>query len=123
MYKDKEPGAAEKVRAVLLAELEKVKTEKVSADELQKAKNQLLRSLFSSGSYTSLQRSLGRAEMLAEYTSFYKDPSLIDQDIESYLQVTAEDIQRVAAKVFTKEGVTTLDVVPAPGAKKEHSEG
>lgn len=123
MYKDKDPGAAEKVRAVLLAELEKVKTEKVSADELQKAKNQLLRSLFSSGSYTSLQRSLGRAEMLAEYTSFFKDPSLIDQDIEAYLQVTAEDIQRVAAKVFTKEGVTTLDVVPAPKAKKEHSEG
>lgn len=79
---------------------------------MQKAKNQLLRSLFSSGSYVSLQRSLGRAEMLAEYTSFYKDPSLIDEDIESYLKVTVEDIQRVAAKIFTREGSTTIDVVP-----------
>lgn len=103
---------AEKVREALLAELDKVKTEKVSEAELQKAKNQLLRSLFSSGSYVSLQRSLGRAEMLAEYTSFYKDPSLIDEDIESYLKVTVEDIQRVAAKIFTREGSTTIDVVP-----------
>jgi predicted Zn-dependent peptidase len=103
---------AEKVREALLSELDKVKTEKVSEAELQKAKNQLLRSLFSSGSYVSLQRSLGRAEMLAEYTSFYKDPSLIDEDIESYLKVTVEDIQRVAAKIFTREGSTTVDVVP-----------
>lgn len=110
---------ADKVRESLLAELEKVKNEKVSDEELEKAKNQVLRGLFSSASYTSLQRSLGRAEMLAEYTSFYKDPSLIDKDVEAYLKVTTDDIKRVAGKIFTKEGVTTIDVVPAGTKSKE----
>ena len=84
----------------------------MSAEELQKAKNQLLRGLFSSSSYASLQRSLGRAEMLAEYTSFFKDPKLIDEDIKAYMAVTAKDVQDVANKVFNESGVTVVDVVP-----------
>ncbi len=85
--------------------------------ELQKAKNQILRQLFSSNSHSSLQRSLGRAEILAEYTAFFGDPGLVDTDVEAYLNVSAEDIQRVAGKIFTKEGSTTVDVVPVK--KKE----
>jgi len=112
------PGSTpEKVRETLLSELDKLKTDGVSQEELQKAKNQLLRGLFASSSYTSLQKSLSRAEMLAEYTAFFKDPSLIDSDIEKYMAVTADDIKQLANKIFTKEGVTTLDVMPK--AKKE----
>jgi predicted Zn-dependent peptidase len=112
------PGStAEKVREILLAELDKVKTDSVSQEELQKAKNQLLRGLFSSGSSTSLQKSLSRAEMLAEYTSFFKDPSLIDSDIEKYMKVNTDDIKQLANKIFTKEGVTTVDVVPKADKK------
>jgi zinc protease len=107
------PGSTpDKVREILLAELDKVKTDSVSQEELQKAKNQLLRGLFSSGSGTSLQKSLSRAEMLAEYTSFFKDPSLIDTDIEKYMSVTTGDIKELANRIFTKEGVTTVDVTP-----------
>jgi predicted Zn-dependent peptidase len=107
------PGStADKISEIVLAELDKVKTEGVSQEELQKSKNQLLRGLFSSGSSVSLQRSLSRAEMLAEYTSFFKDPSLIDSDIEKYMTVTTDDIKQLANKIFTKEGVTTVEVVP-----------
>jgi predicted Zn-dependent peptidase len=60
---------------------------------------------------------LGRAEILAEYTSFFGDPGLVDKDVEAYLNVTTDDIQRVAGKMFNHEGSTTVDVVPAK--KKE----
>lgn len=112
------PGStAEKVREIVMAELDKVKTTGVSEEELQKAKNQLLRGLFSSSSYTSLQKSLSRAEMLAEYTSFFKNPALIDTDIEKYMSVTTDDIKQLANKIFTREGVTVVDVVPKEAKK------
>lgn len=112
------PGSTpEKVREVVFEELDKIKTAKVTDVELQKAKNQILRQLFSSNSHSSLQRSLGRAELLAEYTAFFGDPGLVDKDVEAYLNVTTDDIQRVAGKMFSKEGSTTVDVVPAK--KKE----
>ena len=108
----KAPATADSARKILQDEFAKIKSEPVSAEELQKAKNQLLRGLFSSSSYASLQRSLGRAEMLAEYTSFFKDPKLIDEDIKAYMAVTAKDVQDVANKVFNESGVTVVDVVP-----------
>jgi predicted Zn-dependent peptidase len=110
---------ADKVRESLWSEIEKLKNEPVSDTELEKAKNQIMRSLFSSGSYVSLQRSLGRAELLAEYTSFYGDPYAFDKDIEKYNKVTAADVQRVAKKIFTKEGSTTVDVIPKPSEPKK----
>jgi predicted Zn-dependent peptidase len=111
------PGTtADQAREVVWSELNKLKNEPVSKEELDKAKNQILRSLFSSNSYSSLQRSLGRAEMLAEYGSFFGDPSLFDADVDAYLNVTTADVQRAAKKIFTKENSTVVDVVPT--AKK-----
>jgi zinc protease len=110
------PGTtAEAARKILWSELDKLKTEPISQEELVKAQNQVLRGLFASSSYQSLQRSLARAELIAEYGSFYGDPSLIDKDLQAYLNVTPEDIKRVATKIFTTEGSTTLDVNPTEG--------
>jgi len=113
---------AEAVRKIILEEIEKLKTTPVAAKELEKAKNQILQTYFSSGSHTSLQRSLGRGEMLAQYASFYGDPTLIDKDLDTYLSITADDIQALAKKLFTAEGITICDVVPAP-AEKPKAEG
>jgi zinc protease len=108
----KPDSTPEKVRESLWSELEKLKSEPVSEEELEKAKNQILRQVFSSASYSSLQRALGRAELLAEYTCFFGDPAGLDTDLQEYLKVTPADVQRVAKKIFTKEGATTVDVVP-----------
>jgi len=43
---------------------------------------------------------------------FSNDPKAIDADIESYMKVTPADIQRAAAKYFTKEKTTVIDVQP-----------
>jgi len=115
------PGnTAEKVREIFWDEIEKLKKEPISATELEKAKNQVLRGYFAAGSAQSLQRSLGRAELLAEYGLFYGNPRLIDEDLRKYMEVTPEDIQRVARKYFTHDGVTVVDVEPVP-AKAEAS--
>ena len=116
------PGnTSEQVRESLWSELEKLKTNPVSDLELEKAKNQILRDLFASSSYESLQRSLGRAELLAEYASFFGDPSLIDKDVQAYLDVTAADVQRAAAKLLTKSGATIVDVVPQEAEKPKQT--
>ncbi|HEY9778419.1 MAG TPA: pitrilysin family protein [Planktothrix sp.] len=103
---------ADKVKAVMWEELDKLKNTPVSKEELDKAKNQILRDMFSSNSYTSLQRSLGRGELLAEYTCFYGDPGLLDKDVETYLNLTPEDVQKAAQHIFKKEGATVVDVIP-----------
>lgn len=114
------PGTtAEKAREVVWSELDKLKATPVSETELDKTKNQVLRALFSSNSYTSVQRGLARAEMLAEYGSFFNDPKAVDADIEGYMKVTPADIQRAATKYFVKEKTTVIDVQPT---KKTASE-
>ncbi|HEY9871643.1 MAG TPA: pitrilysin family protein [Candidatus Obscuribacterales bacterium] len=111
MYK---PGnTADKVREILLEEINKLKATPPTAEEVEKAKNQILRGAFAASGHKSLQRSLGRAQLLAEYTMFFGDPKYLDEDLEKYMGVTAEDVQRVARKIFTPEGMTVVDVEPA----------
>jgi predicted Zn-dependent peptidase len=104
---------AEKAREVVWDELHKLQQTPVSKEELDKARNQILRDMFGSASYYSLQRSLGRGELLAEYTSFFGDQSALDQDVQSYLKVTPADVQKAAQHIFTRDGITIIDVVPA----------
>lgn len=105
----------EKVRKILLEEINKLKTDLVSEVELQKAKNLILSMYFSSNSHYSLQKSLGRAETVAQYASFYGDPSLFDKDLATYLSITPEDVKRVANSVFSENGITIVDVTPDAG--------
>lgn len=116
----KPDSTPEKVRQSIWSEIEKLKQEPVTNTELQKAKNQILRDLFASGSYESLQRSVGRAELLAEYALFFGDPKLLDKDIEKYMAVRPADIQRVASKIFTRQSSTVLDVIPASQSKSSN---
>lgn len=106
----KPENSPQKVKDIFWSELEKLQKEPVTAEELEKARNQVLRKYFSSGGYTSLQRSIGRAELLAEYTLFYGDPKIMDEDLDAVLKVTPADIQRVAKKYFDKNTVTTVDI-------------
>lgn len=109
------PGhSAEQVREILWGELDKLKTTLVSEKELETARNQILRGLFAAGSSLSMQRCLGRAELLAEYTLFFGDSKYLDEDLAAYMKVTPEDIKAVANKIFTKDGVTVLDIEPVP---------
>lgn len=109
----------ERVREILFEELEKLKTTLVSDEELEKAKNQILRTLFASHSHVSLQTVLARANMLAEYTLFFGDPKLIDADLKAYMDVTPEDIKRVANRYFIKDTAVVVDIEPKESAPKK----
>ncbi len=124
------PGnTPERARQVLFEELDNLKSKPIAPEELEKAKNQIQRTLFANG-HTSLQRSLGRAEQLGEYTLFFGDPKLIDKDLEAYMNVSAKDVQRVAKTIFNKDVATIVDIEPKEGtpdkpapAKVEPAEG
>ena len=58
-----------------------------------------------------------RAKNLARYHVFYRDTNLINTELDRYLAVKREDLQRVANTYFTKEGTNILRYpVPAPAA-------
>jgi predicted Zn-dependent peptidase len=101
------------VQAVIQAEIERIKTEGVSADELTKVKNQYRLDRFltgSEGEFASLQTALGRALALGEFTMFDGDPSLINTEIDRYLGVTAEQVRAAARKYFVPGNTSVLHI-------------
>lgn len=98
--------------ALITEEVEKVKAEGVTEDEYRKALNQQESSF--AGAFGAM---LSRARNLARYHVFYGDANLINTELDRYFAVKREDLQRVAKKYFTKEGVNILRYpVPAPAA-------
>ncbi|OAI42189.1 peptidase M16, partial [Verrucomicrobia bacterium SCGC AG-212-E04] len=103
--------------ALMDEEVQKVIREGVTEDELQKARNTKEAQL--AGSYGTMA---SRARGLARYHVFYGDTNLVNTEINNYLKVSREDVQRVAKKYFTPSGRNVLhypvpDAVPAPAGK------
>ena len=97
----------EDLEAAMEAEYDKVKNELISEEEFQKLRNQIENDFVSGNS-----RVAGIAESLANYHMYYGDANLINTEIERYMKVTREDIQRVANKYFTKENRVVLYYLP-----------
>lgn len=109
---------SEDVRSIVEAEIERIKTEGVTADELIKVKNQHRLDRFQSGSEgesSSLQTALGRALALGEFAMFDGDPSLINAEIDRYLAVTAEQIRDVARRYFVPANTAVLNIRAVSG--------
>jgi zinc protease len=83
-------------------ELEKIKSEKVEESELQKVKNKVESTmLFAELSILDKAMNLAFFEMLSQAEDY-------NQEVAKYAAVTAEDIQRVAKELFSKENSSTL---------------
>ncbi len=95
------------------AELARLKNDLVSASELDKAKNQILRDFI-----LSRQTAQTRAEELGYAAVVLKDPELVNTELQRFLSVTPQDIERVARKYFVKENETLVEVYP----KKDSAE-
>ncbi len=107
------PGVSfAQAKDVLMDEIKKLSLGPVSQKELDTAKNQILKSMFDSAGHFTLQRSLGRAENICEYESFYDNPALFEEDLNNYMKVTASDIQKAVKNILTNTGTTTVNVNP-----------
>ena len=104
-------------------ELERLRAQPISQQELQKALNQL-----AYRHVGRLQRVSDIGEILAHYAVYHDDPNLINQEWERFSSVTPEGIREVVRETFRAENRTLLLVQPqappqqsngAPGAEEQ----
>lgn len=104
------------VQAIIDAEIERIKRDGVTADELAKAKNQYRLSRFTCDNAlecTGLQSALGRALELAEFTLFDGDPALTNSELDHYIDVSAEQVRDAARRLFIESNKAVLFIRPA----------
>jgi zinc protease len=84
-----------------------INTEGIKEWELQKAKNRK-----ETKSHYRKQFILTKADMLAHYKTFYNDPGLINTNIENYLSINKEEVQRFSKKFLCAENRVELIYQP-----------
>ena len=104
------PGhSLDEMESAVREELDRIGREPPNAQELKRAKNRVESSVA-----RQLQRIGGfggRADSLNFYNTFAGDPSVINTDLDRYMAVTAEDVQRVAGTALDENHVR-LSVLP-----------
>ncbi|RJP60720.1 MAG: insulinase family protein [Ignavibacteriales bacterium] len=98
---------AKEVEDAMDVEIERVKNELISDTEFEKLRNQV-----ESGFVQSNSTVAGIAESLANYHVYFGDAGLINTELERYMKVTKEDIQRVAKEYLNKDNRVVLYYLP-----------
>jgi len=101
----------EQLDKLMTEEVEKVKAEGVTQEEFSKALNQKEAEIASENGTM-----LARARSLANAHLFYGKTEEVNKELDHYLAVKREDLQRVANKYFVPEK-TFIVHYPVPGAK------
>jgi predicted Zn-dependent peptidase len=99
------------------SEVQRMIDEPINPDELQKVKNQIETDFVRN--FSSVARI---AESLANYEVYYGDANLINTEVSRYIAVTAEDIQRVAAKYLVPENRIILRYLPKDQSMSSNAE-
>jgi len=106
-YELRQGISADKMDSVISRQLDSIRANGISPDELAKARN-FLRAATISGRETTL----GKAEDLQHYNLFHAAIGEINTDLDRLMAVTAEDVKRVA-NTYLAPGNLTLIVVRA----------
>jgi predicted Zn-dependent peptidase len=103
-----QPGKTpEEVTDALIAELDRLRKEPITAAELQQAKNQFARDyIFSRESVADKARTLAHAAVL------HDDITTADGEFDIFMNITQADVQRVAQKYFTPENRLVVTIMP-----------
>ena len=105
----------QEAQKLIFAELNRVAKKGVTPRELEKAKNRV-----SAAFVFGLQSNMARAMQLAQFELYWGDANLLMLELDHYLSVSREDIQRVAKEYFGADNRTVLDVLP--GSRPESGE-
>ncbi len=93
--------------AAIDEEIAKMQNELISDEELEKVKNQMEKQFIERiGSISSV------AELLAQSYMYQGSTELVNTELQKYMAVTKEDIQRVAQKYLTKDNRVILNYLP-----------
>jgi predicted Zn-dependent peptidase len=89
------------------AQIDLMKTELISQEEFEKVRNQFENNFVSSNASIA-----GVAENLADNHVYYGSASRVNTQLDGYMKVTREDIQRVAKKYLTQDARVILHYLP-----------
>jgi zinc protease len=103
-----QPGhTTEEAANALIAELDRLRDEPVSAAELQQAKNQFARDYI-----LNRETDQQKAEQLGHAVVIHNDIRTADGEFDIFQNITAADVQRVARTYFTPENRLVLTILP-----------
>jgi len=107
------PGQNEAgVEKLIYEEFERVKTEGVKPEEIEKARIMDRRT-----NAESLRNTMNRARTLGRYAIYFHDPNLINTLLANYSELTSADIQRVARQYLGENRRTVVLTIPKAQAE------
>jgi len=110
-----QPGhTTEEAASALIAELDRLRTEPVSAAELQQAKNQFARDYI-----LGRESNQSKAEQLGHAVVIHNDIKTADGEFDIFQGLTPADVQRVARRYFTPDNRLVLTILPKGSPAKD----
>ena len=104
-----QPGKAPAdVIKALIAEFDQLKSEPISARELERTKNQFARDYI-----LNRESNQDKARVLSHAVVIHHDITTADGELDIFLSLTAADVQRVARTYFTPTNRTVLTLMPS----------
>ena len=97
------------IRDAIFDEIHQLATGGPNAEEMEKLRNNLF-----NAAVRSRQSSLFRAQQLAEFALYDRDPDLFNTDLQNYLDVTADQIRDAVARYLDTDDRVLLEIVPMP---------
>jgi len=117
IYATARPGKTiSDIETVLFRELDRVRDEVITDDELVRAKARL-----ELGSLQALETMSGKAEQIGFYETVLGDPSAAFQRLDAYRRATASELRKAARRYLVPDGRTTIRVLPDPGAASQEA--
>jgi zinc protease len=108
-----QPGRKpEEAANALIAELDRMKKEPISAHELQRTKNQFARDYL-----LSRDSNQQKALHLAHAAVIHSDITTADGEFDIFQNITAEQVQKVANTYFTSENRLVMTIMPSGGPR------
>jgi zinc protease len=89
-------------------EIRRLQTDGVTHEELERVKNR-----YRSNAVFGRQTAMGRAEALQWHNHFLGDPGAMETELRRHMDVTVEDLQRVASRYLTPQNRAVIITQPA----------